>query len=410
MRVFMALGPGDIVGDHEKRVAGRAASRSMRGETSITFSAQAIALLHARGHEALLVSSHPRRACFSEGAIETRNVPKWRVGRGGIAFHIGQVAYAIRLAAMARRFRAQLAIIDSGTTHWFMLTAFTLMGIPVALNFHNVRWPQGFEPRGTLARFIRRLDSWFIRTRAKGAAGCSPECAIQARADGADALPVFLWTGQFSADGFEPEQPPAQDGAFHVLFAGRVERNKGVFDLVEMASMLRTRPDLKVVFDVCGDGGDLEPLRAAVKQADLADVVRVHGRLERAALLQAYARAHVVIVPTRGDFCEGMPLVCAEAMLSGRPVITSRLSNALPVIGEAIAEAQPESPPSYVAAIEMLAGDPSAWARLQAATIQCRQQFLDRSRSYPVALDRLIALVAKDSQPPLAYRHLFDED
>jgi len=290
-----------------------------------------------------------------------------------------------------------------------MLIVFTLVGIPVALNFHNVRWPRGFEPKGRLARLIRRLDSWFIRTQAKGAAGCSPECTIQARADGADALPFFLWTGQFNSDGFEPDRKPAQDGYFHVLFAGRVERNKGVFDLVEMARIIRTRPELKVMFDVCGDGSDLEALRAAVMEADVANDVIVHGRLERTALLQAYARAHVVIVPTRGNFCEGMPLVCAEAMLSGRPVITSRLSNALPVIGAAVIEAQPESPSSYVAAIERLARNPAEWINLQAATVPCRQQFLDRSRSYPVALDQLMALVENESRQPLAYRHLFNE-
>lgn len=58
---------------------------------------------------------------------------------------------------------------------------------------------------------------------------------------------------------------------------------------------------------------------------------------------------------TRRDFCEGMPLVCAEAMLSGKPVVTSRLSNALPVIGDTILEAQPEDIKSYAHAVRRLA-------------------------------------------------------
>jgi len=82
MRVFLALGPGDIVGDHEKSVAGNARPCSARGETSITFSGQAIALLRARGHEALLVSSNPRRARFVEGAIEHEICPS---GGQGVA-------------------------------------------------------------------------------------------------------------------------------------------------------------------------------------------------------------------------------------------------------------------------------------------------------------------------------------
>lgn len=387
MRVFLAMGPGDIVADHDRQAAGAMG----RGETSITFSSQAVRILHARGHRALLVSSNSRRDSFRDGDIESRNEPKPLAGRGGIGFHLSQSLYAIRLARQARRFRADLAIIDSGTTHWFMLGAFALFGIPVAVNLHNVRWPHGFEPSDMVGRLIRFLDSRFFRRRAVAAMGCSPECAAQTRADGADDLPFFPWTAQFNADGFEPDRVPIDDGIFRVLFAGRVEHAKGVFDIVAMAQALAASEAPKVHFEICGDGSALTALRRTVADAGLSGTIAVRGRLERAALLDAYARSHAVIVPTRGTFCEGMPLVCAEAMLSGRPVITSTLSNALPVIGAAIEEAQPESVPSYVAAITRLAQDRERWQRLRAATTTCRAQFLDRSKSYAAAMDALLA-------------------
>jgi glycosyltransferase involved in cell wall biosynthesis len=403
MRVFLAMGPGDIVVDHDRQAAGT----SGRGETSITFSSQAVRLLRARGHSALLVSSHARQDSFRDGDIESRNLPKPFAGRGGLGFHLSQILYALRLAREARRFRADLAIIDSGTTHWFMLSAFSVLGIPVAANFHNVRWPHGFEPKGHVARLIRAMDSRFFRRRAVAVMGCSPECAAQARADGADALPFFPWTAQFSAAGFEPDRLPSAAEPFRLVFAGRVERSKGVFDLVTIAQALAAKDGVRVHVDICGDGGALEPLRQAVKDAGLSGVIDVRGRLERPALLAAYADSHAVIVPTRGDFCEGMPLVCAEAMLAGRPVITSVLSNALPVIGESIEAAQPQSVPSYVAAIERLAGDPAHWQSLRAATATCRVQFLDRSRSYAASMDALLASVSGKPVDALDYASLF---
>lgn len=403
MRVFLAMGQGDIVGDHKKTANGLAS----RGETSITFSEQAIRLLKARGHSGLLVSSHSRADRWSESNIETRHCPKPMTGRGGAIYHLSQLLSALQLGAMAKRFGAELAIIDSGTTHYFLLATFRHLGIPVAVNFHNVRWPHGFEPRGKVSKLIRYLDSRFFRTQAIAAMGCSPECQVQVQGDGAEALPYFPWTSQFSQAGFQPDRPVSQRATFNVLFVGRVERNKGVFDIVEMAKLIRDRSSLKVRFDVCGDGSALEPLRAAVEAADLNNEVRVRGRLERAELLAAYAAAHVTIVPTRGDFGEGMPLVCAEAMLAGRPVITSVLSNALPVIGPAIQEAQPESVVSFVDAIEAIGTSPERWRKLQTATSACRQQFLDRSLSYAAAIDRLLAYASGSATDDLNFHTLF---
>jgi glycosyltransferase involved in cell wall biosynthesis len=409
MRIFLAMGPGDIVGDHRKNAMAPTADMSQRGETSITFSNQAIRLMRARGHKALAISTNPRADRFAEAEVETRNLAKAFAGRAGIVYHLSQLLYAVRLAWTARGFRAELAIVDSGTSHWFMLAAFTLLRIPVAVNFHNVRWPHGHDPQGGLGRVIRRLDSWFLRRCAVGAMGCSPECGVQARADGADALPYFPWTSQYREAGFEPDRKPAEDGVFRVAFVGRVEQGKGVFDIVGMAQQLRANGGRAVQFEICGDGGALAPLRHVVAEAGVGESVVVRGRLERDALLAVYAGSHAVIVPTRATFCEGMPLVCAEAMLAGRPVITSILSNALPVIGPAIEEAQPEVLSSYVVAIERLAADSGQWRLRQSATIGCREQFLDRSLSYAASMDRLITHVAEQAPQPLDYRSLFDD-
>ena len=51
------------------------------------------------------------------------------------------------------------------------------------------------------------------------------------------------------------------------------------------------------------------------------------AELQRAQLLEVFSRSHAAIVPTRNaTSTEGMPQVCAEAVLSGLPVIASSVT------------------------------------------------------------------------------------
>ena len=383
---MLTCGGADIVADAE---------REARGDSTgfgSSFAGQVRRLLIAHGIEGILVCSNSKGGELRQGHVLSINIPRWADESGGLGFHLSRTLYGIRLARYAHRNRVDLAIIDSGTAHYFSLAAFRIFRIPVAVNFHNVRWPIGFEPTGLVRRAIRYLDSAFFRKIPVAALGCSPECQKQACADGANVLPFFSWTGQYKREAFSPsvnKQNP--DQPFRLMFAGRVEKNKGVFDLLKIIATLSQRRGRAVVVEVCGDGTALPELRSKVSLLGLGSVITIRGRLSGLDLTAAYLRSDAVIVPTRGDFCEGMPLVCAEAVLSGKPIITSRLSNALPVLGAAIMEAEPENIESYVNAIAALAEDCVKYNQLQAECFTVSAQFFDRSKCYAAAVDRLIA-------------------
>lgn len=389
MRLFAALGPGDIVAAHRTHLLGA----PIVSVTSITFSGQLFEYCRARGITGLFTSHNGVVDQLETLPVRFVNVPRRWEQTKGWRFHVSRIVYAVRLARMARSFGADLALIDSGSAHYFSLAIFPLMGVSVAVCFHNVRWPQGFEPRRWAARAIRAADSWFFRSVAVGAIGCSPECGIQARLDGANRLPYFGFCAQFRAEGFARRDIKPVGDTFHLMFAGRIEREKGVFDLILVSNILRYECKVPVAIDVYGDGGALAELRAAVRASGQEDRVTAHGKRNRIELLHAYQRAHAIIVPTRSCFCEGMPLVCAEAVLSGLPVVTSRLSNAIPVIGAAIAEAQPDDVTSYARVISRLAEDNTYYRQLGSACVEVSRQFLDRDLSYPAAVDRLIGAI-----------------
>ncbi|MCP3730821.1 glycosyltransferase family 4 protein [Sphingomonas sp. MG17] len=405
LRLFAALGPSDLVGVAHNVAAGQ---RDVLSETSIAFSFQLFRYLQTRGIEAVTTSSFPEPARFRWGKLVVENVPRRWDGAPGLRHYLGHLAYAFRLALKARRARANLAMLDSGTVPYFMMPIFRLFGVPVAINFHNVRWPAGAPPQGGKARLMRSLDSWGIRHAVKGAIGCSPECQRQFIDSGATA-PFHQWRAQFRAAGFDGRSSGRGD-AFRILFVGRIEESKGVFDLVQTVSLLRQRLMRPLQVDICGDGPARVRLAEAAGRARVDDIIQMHGRLDRPQILERYRNADVLVVPSKTAIGEGMPMVCAEAALAGLAIVTSRVSSALDVLDGAILEAQPDDPASYADALEALASDPELHLRLSNGGRVQAAQFLDRAYSYPAAVDRLLADLFPSWDPLASYESLFDDD
>jgi len=390
VRLFLALGPGDIVGARRAALAGIAVP-----VTSIAFSEQIFSFCRAHDITTLALSSNGRRDNLQDDKIRMENRPRMLDG-GGIRFHISMLLYAVYLAFRARRFKADLAIVDSGTTHYFALTVFWLLGVPVAVNLHNVLWPNGFPPVRKMNRLILWLNSMFFRHIAIGAVGVSPECERQVKAVAHYPITFHQYRCQFLSDGFRSALP-YRGGDFRVAFVGRAEVNKGLLDLVDIADQLRSASKVKVIFDICGDGAALAELKSRIDKYNLRDRMIVHGRLVRSDLLEVYANVHAVIVPTRSTFGEGMPQTCAEAVLSCLPVITNPVTNAYDVIGPACARAETNDIGSYVRAILSLIEHPGSYDQLRSKCESLSKQFLDMDQGYAAAVGRLLHEICGDS-------------
>lgn len=117
-------------------------------------------------------------------------------------------------------------------------------------------------------------------------------------------------------DRFVPSPLPE---AVVFLFVGRLLRDKGVYELVEAARLVKPRhPEAE--FWIVG-GYDTNP--TAVKEAEVAawsdaGLVKYFGRQDD--VLPFYQGASVFVLPS---YHEGTPRTCLEAMAVGRPVITT---------------------------------------------------------------------------------------
>jgi glycosyltransferase involved in cell wall biosynthesis len=392
-RIFYATGPGNIIQAHKHWSEGR----EDPSEVSITFSSQFEEFCLEISAEAYITAYHGKKAIFHEGPFTLEHRPKPMPGATGIRYHLAELLYCLGLFLTAIWFRATVAVLDSGVSHFFIFALFRLAGIKTIIVLHNALWPSGFPPTRIVPRMIAKLDSFFFRWLPIATIGVSPECIQQVRQlTNGRHTPLYQIRAQFRRDYFAaiPAPPPHDQRPFRIMYVGRINRFKGVFDILEMAKRVEAEAPGRVRWEMCGSGPDLEELRRLQDEMGLKHIVLVRGWTSPKDLPDVYTRSHVSIVPTRSSFSEGLPMTAAEAILAGRPVITNAVVPALAVLRPACIEAQTDNVDSYVNAILRLIDDPTLYCTLCKACPDLQQQFYDRDQGLKAILKKILSPIS----------------
>jgi glycogen synthase len=388
-RIFYAAGPGNIIQAHKYWAMGE----HDPSEVSITFSSQFEEFCKDIGAEAYIVSYHKEISFDRDGPFTLEHRPKPMPSASGLLYHLAEIRYGVGLLATARKFGATVAVLDSGSSHYFILGLFRLVRIKIITVLHNSLWPSGFPPTRFVPRAIAALDSFFFRWASAVTIGVSPECIRQLEhlTKGRHKL-VYQIRAQFRPEYFKTIPPPPSHSKepFRIMYIGRITRIKGVFDILEMARKIESQLPGRVRWEVCGRGPDLDELRRLQTQMSLAEVVTIRGWTPLSDLQEVYARSHVSIVPTRSNYSEGLAMTAAEAILAGRPVITNPVVPALEVLRPACIEARTNDVDSYVAAILELIDNPSRYRALCDACPALSEQFYDRQQGLTAILKKAI--------------------
>jgi glycosyltransferase involved in cell wall biosynthesis len=152
----------------------------------------------------------------------------------------------------------------------------------------------------------------------------------------------------------QPDDPsPASDdgGPVRFLFLNSLQRRKGLHLLL---SALAALPEHSRgwTLDVVGDGPERPALERQAVELELDDRVRFHGRRPHEEVAADYARAHVVVCPTQGDY---RSLAGFEAVNARRPVVLSTRDGATHEIIESGAAAVAVDPIETAALAHVLA-------------------------------------------------------
>jgi glycogen(starch) synthase len=367
-------GPGDIV----ESLTRWSKKEDVISETSKTFSGQLFDFCKKNNLNTLAISAYNHKKQVLIEGFRACSKPRISLN-GSMGYHLSQLLYGLKIVAIGIRYRPKYLHITNGNTYWFVLSPLKLFGIKLFPHLHNTFWAKGYHPTGIIQHLLVQLDAWFLKHIATGVFCCSPEVEHQiAEITSNNSCPIYLFKPQFNRNSFSPAPLPKlhEIKPFTVVFAGRTERDKGVFDILDMAMLLGEN---QVNFHICGDGSALAELRKKCSENNLDGKVTIHGKLNRQALIDVYTMAHVVIIPTRSNFAEGFAMVAAEAILLNRPIITSSIVPALEVLRAAAVEAKPEDINSYADAIRQLMMDKSLFEQKQHACQSLREQFLDNS-------------------------------
>lgn len=118
-------------------------------------------------------------------------------------------------------------------------------------------------------------------------------------------------------ENWSPKELPS-GGPLQVLFVGRVCEDKGITDLLAACELARGQ-GLQLKLTVCGEG----PLLSSVQRHPgvTAGWVECVGQLQNKQVHERMRSSTLVVVPSRHDFAEGLPLVIYESLAVRTPLI-----------------------------------------------------------------------------------------
>ena len=216
---------------------------------------------------------------------------------------------------------------------------------------------------------------------------------------GVDAARFTLVPGATDAERFTRARPdaPVSDPAV-LLYHGRVDRRKGVLDLLEAVRLLRA-DGVRVRLLVSGIGPDVEAVAQAIPRLGLDDDVAVLGAVAYDRAHEVYRRGEVFVSPT---YAEGFSNTILEAMASGLPVVSTDVVGVRDCVrpDDNGVLVPPADPPALAAGIRRVLDDAPLRRRIAA------QAYDDVHRywSWPVVAGRITDvyadLLARDVKVP----------
>jgi glycogen(starch) synthase len=185
-------------------------------------------------------------------------------------------------------------------------------------------------------------------------------------------------------NGIDPEQWRApesrrralrrQYGSPLVVYAGRLEAEKGVQTLIDaMVVLRRTIPDARAV--VIGEGGAERDLRTHARRRRLGDALAFAGYVSEEDLRALVSAANALVVPS---LYEPFGFVALEAMALGAPLVVSRTGGLAEIVedGRTGWQFAPGDPEALAAVLADALSDPrEARRRTVAASAAVRERF-----------------------------------
>lgn len=258
----------------------------------------------------------------TRGAVRITYLPRLPWGRA--------VGYAGDFRAIRRIVEQEQPDLVHGQGTTFYAGAALASGAPAVITAHGVAFREVAYLHGVFQRARGLWDAWYERRclrRTRYLIAIAPyvarEFARRTRAR------VWFVPNAISERFFDlPRAPEPQT----VLFAGVVSPRKAVCELVQAVAVVRkTVPDvrLRIAGSLRQFPDYVARVRRLVAEQGMEDSVQFLGALPEMGVLEEYARAAVLALPS---WQETLPAAVAQAMAAGVPVVSTAVGGVPDII------------------------------------------------------------------------------
>ncbi len=385
LRIFYAAGPGNVLGTYKSWKDGKDDPLQL----AATFSGQFYDVCRELDAQGYIVSSHYDRAFVKDDRFTIEHRPADHPN-SALRYHLSYIRYGLGLLWSLLMWRANVVIVADGTTHWFLFSILPLLGIRVIPTVHCVLWRKYLPRKKSEDLFLSLASGLFkscsaILVASKDIAEQIQQITRQRSAPIVEFLPTYR-RHQFDTIG----PPDWKRSPFRVMFVGRVERDKGVFDLLAIAKRFLEEGRTDIHFSLCGRGSALDELQAEAEHLGITNRFVLHGHCDRTAMNNIFSQAHVLIAPTTTEFVEGFCQAVVEGPMTGRPVVTSGVCPAVNYVRPAAIEVQPDDVQGYGDALLELRDNAQRYASLCQNCAEVVEQFYDPANGWGAALASIL--------------------
>lgn len=323
--------------------------------------------------------------------------------------------YVLRLRRLAPGERPDLVAVHDSTNFLAALLCHYVLRLPVVFHVHTTEY--GVAPQRSITdplNVFAAVERWLARI-ARRVVVATPEVREQLAAAGwnRDTIDVVCLGGTFERRLAGVDRAALRSGAAALrarlgiadgdpvlLFVGRIERQKGIYQLLEaMGKITVALPRLRLV--IVGEGDEAGVARI-VADAGLDGRVRTSGGfVDGAALLEYYELADLCVFPS---LFEPFGLVATEAMALTRPTILGDGFSQI-FLGDpadpAVRFARSADPGSIADAVIDLIEDPAA----RHALAQSGERFVRERLSWARAATETVAVYRTALSAIPSFRH-----
>ncbi len=128
------------------------------------------------------------------------------------------------------------------------------------------------------------------------------------------------WIPVVTPEAFAPKTLNTS-GMQQLVYVGTISPAKGVGDILEAIALLKAR-NVDVTLKLAGRG-DVDAFKQQVKRLGIEDAVDFLGLVPNPKVVHLMRAADVVIIPSRHEYPEGLPMTIYEALCARTPIVAS---------------------------------------------------------------------------------------